>query len=108
MTRLELLTLLGVRLQDAAAVRWDGTQQPDALNMVYEDFCSRTECVQGLTTLVQSAGAVYVPATDELFSAGRGAGATLDGAPIRCGGATDAGVDTGADPGSHRSGSQTV
>ena len=30
------------------------------------------------------AGAVYVPATDELFSAARGQGSTLNGAPIRC------------------------
>ena len=30
------------------------------------------------------AGAVYVPATNELFSAARGEGATLNDAPIRC------------------------
>jgi fructose-1,6-bisphosphatase/inositol monophosphatase family enzyme len=35
------------------------------------------------------AGAVFVPATDELFSAARGAGATRNGAPIRCSSATD-------------------
>jgi len=30
------------------------------------------------------AGAVFAPVTDELFAAARGAGATLNGAPIRC------------------------
>jgi myo-inositol-1(or 4)-monophosphatase len=35
------------------------------------------------------AGAVYVPVTDELFSAARGAGATRNGEPIRCSMATD-------------------
>lgn len=35
------------------------------------------------------AGAVYVPAFDELFTATRGGGALLDGQPIRCGEVTD-------------------
>jgi myo-inositol-1(or 4)-monophosphatase len=35
------------------------------------------------------AGAVYVPAMGELFTAGRGRGATLNGAPISCSGCTD-------------------
>lgn len=34
-------------------------------------------------------GAVYVPATDELFAAAKGRGATLDGAPIHCSTTTD-------------------
>lgn len=35
------------------------------------------------------AGAVYVPALDELFTAARGGGAFLNGRPIRCGTVTD-------------------
>ena len=35
------------------------------------------------------AGAVYIPATDELFTATAGGGAFLDGAPIRCGTTAD-------------------
>lgn len=35
------------------------------------------------------AGAVYVPATDEMFTAARGGGARLNGEPIRCSATTD-------------------
>ena len=39
-------------------------------------------------------GAVYVPATDELFTARAGEGAQLNGNPIRCSGTTDLAVFT--------------
>ena len=38
------------------------------------------------------AGAVFAPVTDELFAAARGAGATLNGAPIRCSNASELAV----------------
>jgi myo-inositol-1(or 4)-monophosphatase len=44
------------------------------------------------------AGVVYQPITDELFAAVRGAGATLDGAPMRVSTRTSPATGTGAQP----------
>lgn len=59
MTFAQLYALLATRLQDTSYVRWALADMKSALNVTYEDFCSRSECVQALTTLVQSSGAVY-------------------------------------------------
>jgi myo-inositol-1(or 4)-monophosphatase len=61
----------------------DGT-----VNFVYDlpAWCTSVAVVDRHGPL---AGAVYVPVTDELFSAARGAGATRNGAPIHCSAATD-------------------
>jgi myo-inositol-1(or 4)-monophosphatase len=61
----------------------DGT-----VNFVYDlpAWCTSVAVVDEHGPL---AGAVYVPVTDELFSAARGAGATRNGEPIRCSTATD-------------------
>ncbi len=52
-------------------------------NFVYDlpAWCTSVAVVDDQGPL---AGAVYVPVTDELFSAARGAGATRNGTPIRC------------------------
>lgn len=52
-------------------------------NFVY-DLPSWCTSVAVATDEGTVAGAVYVPVTDELYAARRGAGATLDGHPIRC------------------------
>jgi myo-inositol-1(or 4)-monophosphatase len=61
----------------------DGT-----VNFVYDlpAWCTSVAVVDQQGPL---AGAVYAPVTDELFSAARGAGATLNGAPIHCSRAGD-------------------
>jgi myo-inositol-1(or 4)-monophosphatase len=61
----------------------DGT-----VNFVYDlpAWCTSVAVVDRHGPL---AGAVYVPVTDELFSAARGGGATRNGEPIHCSTATD-------------------
>ncbi len=57
-------------------------------NFVYDlpSWCTSVAVVDADGPL---AGAVYIPVTDELFSAARGGGATLDGASIACSAATE-------------------
>jgi hypothetical protein len=57
----QLYALLAGRLQDTGYARWALVDMKAALNLTYEDFCARTECVQALTALTQSSGAVYTP-----------------------------------------------
>jgi myo-inositol-1(or 4)-monophosphatase len=61
----------------------DGT-----VNFVYDlpAWCTSVAVVDADGPL---AGAVYVPVTDELFAAARGAGALRNGEPIRCSSATE-------------------
>lgn len=61
----------------------DGT-----VNFVYDlpNWCTSIAVVDADGSI---AGAVYVPVTDELFSAARGRGATLNGSPITCSTASD-------------------
>ncbi len=56
-------------------------------NFVYDlpSWCTSVAVVDANGPL---AGAVYLPVTDELFSAARGGGATLDGVGIMCSGAS--------------------
>jgi myo-inositol-1(or 4)-monophosphatase len=57
-------------------------------NFVYDlpNWCTSVAVVDSDGPL---AGAVYVPVTDELFSAARGGGATLNGVQIACSSATE-------------------
>jgi myo-inositol-1(or 4)-monophosphatase len=57
-------------------------------NFVYDlpAWCTSVAVVDEHGPLV---GAVFAPVTQELFSAARGAGATLNGTPIRCSNASD-------------------
>lgn len=59
-------------------------------NFVYDlpNWCTSVAVVDDDGSV---AGAVYLPVTDELFSASRGGGATLNGDPVRCSMATDLG-----------------
>ena len=64
----------------------DGT-----VNFVYDlpAWCTSVAVVDEQGPL---AGAVFVPVTDELFTAARGGGATRNGVPIRCSSASDLGL----------------
>ncbi len=57
-------------------------------NFVYDlaAWCTSVAVVDGHGSL---AGAVYIPVTDELFSAARGRGATMNGRSITCSSVTD-------------------
>ncbi len=73
----------GTDTDGRSGVRWlidpiDGTT-----NFLY-DLPGYNVSIAARTDQGTQVGAVYVPATDELFTAIRGGGARLDGVPIRC------------------------
>ncbi len=71
-----------------SGLEWHVDPIDGTVNFVYDlpAWCTSVGVVDADGPL---AGAVYVPVTDEVFSAARGAGATRNGAPIHCSSATD-------------------
>jgi myo-inositol-1(or 4)-monophosphatase len=67
----------------SSGLEWHIDPIDGTVNFVYDlpAWCTSIAVVDEFGPL---AGAVFVPVTDELFSAARGAGATRNGAPIRC------------------------
>lgn len=50
-----LYALVRTKLMDASDTRWTLQEKKDALNRVYQDFCTRSRMVRGLVTLTASA-----------------------------------------------------
>ncbi len=71
-----------------SGLEWHVDPIDGTVNFVYDlpAWCTSVGVVDEHGPL---AGAVYVPVTDELFSAARGAGSTRNGVPIRCSSAND-------------------
>ena len=71
-----------------SGLEWHVDPIDGTVNFVYDlpAWCTSVGVVDGHGPL---AGAVFVPVTDEVFSAARGAGATRNGAPIHCSSTTD-------------------
>jgi fructose-1,6-bisphosphatase/inositol monophosphatase family enzyme len=71
----------------SSGLEWHIDPIDGTVNFVYDlpTWCTSVAVVDRDGSL---AGAVYVPTTDELFTAARGGGATHNGAPIRCSSAT--------------------
>jgi myo-inositol-1(or 4)-monophosphatase len=72
----------------SSGLEWHIDPIDGTVNFVYDlpAWCTSVAVVDEHGSL---AGAVYVPVTDELFTAARGAGATRNGAAIRCSSAVD-------------------
>ena len=75
----------------SSGLEWHIDPIDGTVNFVYDlpAWCTSVAVVDEHGPL---AGAVFVPVTDELFSAARGAGATRNGAPIRCSSASHVGM----------------
>jgi myo-inositol-1(or 4)-monophosphatase len=68
----------------ASGVRWLVDPIDGTTNFQY-DLPGYAVSIAALSDDRQLAGAVYIPSTDELFTASAGGGALLNGSPIRCG-----------------------
>jgi myo-inositol-1(or 4)-monophosphatase len=73
----------GANHAGTSGLEWHVDPIDGTANFVYDlpTWCTSIGVVDGDGPVV---GAVYVPVTDELFSAARGSGATRNGVPIRC------------------------
>jgi myo-inositol-1(or 4)-monophosphatase len=73
----------GARTEGSSGLVWHLDPIDGTTNFVYGGtaWCTSVAVVDALGSM---AGAVYLPVTQELFSASRGAGATLNGVPISC------------------------
>jgi myo-inositol-1(or 4)-monophosphatase len=97
-----IVASLTARRPDDAIVGEEGTQRPgtSGLSWYLDPIDGTTNFLYGFPLWSTSvgvadgdgtvAGAVFVPATGELFAAARGAGATRNGEPIRCSAEVDA------------------
>jgi myo-inositol-1(or 4)-monophosphatase len=73
----------GTEHRGSSGLAWHIDPIDGTANFVYDlpAWCTSVAVVDEAGAV---AGAVFVPVTDELFSAARGAGATRNGEPIRC------------------------
>lgn len=78
----------GADVAGTSGLEWHIDPIDGTANFVYDlpSWCTSVAVVDSDGPL---AGAVYIPVTDELFSAARGGGATLDGASIVCSAVTE-------------------
>ena len=73
----------GATHDGTSGLAWHVDPIDGTVNFVYDlpTWCTSVAVVDDAGSL---AGAVYLPVTDELFSASRGGGASCNGVPIRC------------------------
>lgn len=78
----------GADHRGASDLSWHVDPIDGTVNFVYDlpGWCTSVAVLQGSEPI---AGAIYAPVVDELYAAARGAGSTINGAPITVSGASD-------------------